>query len=160
MVLLADQFTKILAIRNLVETESVALLGSFLQFNLVYNEGGALGTNLASSTYYLIASILILLFVLYYIYLVRRDLGPAITLSFVAGGALGNIIDRLRLGRVVDFIDVDIPDVNLFGYHLERWWTFNIADSAITCAIIALLIRVIFIRHSKPAESREATPQS
>ncbi len=158
-VLLADQFTKILALRYLAETESVAVLGRFLMFTLVYNEGGAMGTNLGSSTYYLIASILILLFVMYYIYLARRDRVLAFTLSFVAGGALGNIVDRIRLGKVIDFIDVDIPDVSLFGRELERWWTFNIADSAITCAIVVLLVRVVFVRHPKEVESPETSPR-
>jgi len=155
-VLLADQITKVLAVRGLTDAQPVSVLGSFVQFTLVYNQGGALGTNLGSSTYYLIASILILLFVLYYIYLARQDRILAITLSFVAGGALGNIVDRIRLGRVIDFIDVDIPDVNLFGYHLERWWTFNIADAAITCAIVVLLVRLIFAR-PQPASTSDGS---
>jgi signal peptidase II len=83
----------------------------------------------------------------------------ALTLAFVAGGALGNIIDRIRLGRVVDFIDVNIPDVNLFGYHLERWWTFNIADSAISCAIVVLLFRVLFVKQ-QPSPKRTETPEA
>ena len=105
-----------------------------------------MGTNLGSSAYYLIASSLILLFLLYYIYLARADRLMANTLAFIAAGAIGNIIDRVRLGRVIDFIDVDVPDVSLFGYELHRWWTFNIADAAITVAIILLMVRMIFGR--------------
>ncbi|MDH3890711.1 MAG: signal peptidase II [candidate division Zixibacteria bacterium] len=147
-VLLADQVSKILAVHYLAESSSgsVEVLGRFLMFTLVYNEGGAMGTNLGSSTYYLIASLLILLFLLYYVYLARSDRMLANTLAFVAGGAMGNIVDRIRLGRVIDFIDVNVPDITLFDYGLQRWWTFNIADSAITCAIIVLLIRMIFGR--------------
>lgn len=146
--LLADQVSKILAVQYLAETlsGSVEVLGRFLMFTLVYNEGGAMGTNLGSSNYYLIASLLILLFLLYYVYLARSDRVLANTLAFIAGGAMGNIIDRIRLGQVVDFIDVDIPDISLFDYSLQRWWTFNIADAAITCAIILLLVRMIFGR--------------
>ena len=146
--LLADQVSKILAVHYLAESSSgsVEVLGRFLMFTLVYNEGGAMGTNLGSSTYYLIASLLILLFLLYYVYLARSDRMLANTLAFVAGGAMGNIVDRIRLGRVIDFIDVNVPDITLFDYGLQRWWTFNIADSAITCAIIVLLIRMIFGR--------------
>lgn len=120
-------------------------------FTLVYNEGGALGTNLGSSNYYLIASSLILLFLLYYIYLARNDRMLANTLAFIAAGAMGNIVDRIRFGRVIDFIDVDLPDISLFGYELQRWWTFNIADSAITCAIIVLLMRMVFGHKDSPA---------
>lgn len=144
--LLADQVSKIWAVQSLAEsaTGSIEVLGRFLMFSLVYNEGGAMGTNLGSSAYYLIASSLILLFLLYYIYLARADRMMANTLSFIAAGAIGNIIDRVRLGRVIDFIDVDVPDVSLFGFELQRWWTFNIADAAITVAIVLLLARMIF----------------
>jgi len=70
----------------------------------------------------------------------------------VAGGAIGNIIDRIRLEYVIDFIDVDIPDISLFGFHLERWWTFNIADAAISCSIVFLIIHLLFF-HRRPATS-------
>lgn len=103
-----------------------------------------MGTNLGSSSYYLIASTLILLFLLYYIYLARTDRMLANTLAFIAGGAMGNIVDRIRFGRVIDFIDVNVPDISLFDYQLQRWWTFNIADAAITCAIVVLLVKMIF----------------
>lgn len=110
-----------------------------------------MGTNLGSSSYYLIASTLILLFLLYYIYLARSDRMLANTLAFIAAGAMGNIIDRIRLGRVIDFIDVDVPDISIFDYGLQRWWTFNIADAAITCAIVVLLVRMIFGHKDSPA---------
>ncbi len=125
---------------------SVEVLGNFLMLTLVYNEGGALGTNFGSSTYYLISSILILTFVLYYLFLNRNSARIAYPLAFTAGGAIGNIIDRIRLGRVIDFFDVDFFNINLFGYHLDRWWTFNVADAAISCSIVFLLITIIFTR--------------
>ena len=161
--LLVDQVSKILAVQSLAEstTGSIEVLGRFLMFSLVYNEGGAMGTNLGSSAYYLIASSLILLFLVYYIYLARSHRMFANTLAFIAGGAIGNIIDRIRLGRVIDFIDVDVPDVGLFGYELHRWWTFNIADAAITCAIILLLVRMIFGgKDSKNAADRQPADSS
>lgn len=152
-VLLADQVSKILAVQYLAEsaTGSIEVLGRFLMFTLVYNEGGAMGTNLGSSSYYLIASLLILLFLVYYVYLARSDRMLANTLAFIVAGAMGNIIDRIRLGRVIDFIDVDLPDISLFGYELHRWWTFNIADAAITCAIVALMVRMVFGGKDSPA---------
>ena len=144
--MLADQLSKILAVHYLAEsaTGSVEVLGRFLMFTLVYNKGGAMGTNFGSSSYYLIASSLILLFLLYYVYLSRADRMLSNTLAFIAGGAIGNIVDRLRFGKVIDFIDVDVPDITLFDYGLQRWWTFNIADAAISIAIILLLIRMVF----------------
>ena len=111
---------------------------------LIYNEGGALGTNFGSSVYYLVSSLLVLGFVLYYLYLNRHNRMIAWPLAFISGGALGNILDRIRLDRVIDFLDVDFFDVDILGLHLERWWTFNIADAAITCAIIVLVGSLLF----------------
>ena len=103
-----------------------------------------MGTNFGSSMFYLISSFLILLFVLYYIYANRTNLQLSFSLSFIAGGAIGNLIDRVAYGKVVDFIDFDFFDIDLFGYTLQRWWTFNIADSAISCSIVFLLYLIIF----------------
>jgi signal peptidase II len=71
---------------------------------------------------------------------------------------VGNIIDRIRLGSVIDFIDVDLPDIGLFGYELQRWWTFNIADSAITCGIVVLLVRMIVGRRDSPTAVDQQQP--
>lgn len=108
-----------------------------------------MGTSFGSSTYYLVSSLLILGFVLYYLIINRDHVEVTYPLAFIAGGAFGNIIDRLRLGKVVDFLDVDFFNVNFFGYHLERWWTFNVADAAISCSIVFLLVDVILIRSRK-----------
>lgn len=124
-------------------------------FTLVYNEGGAMGTNLGSSMYYLISASLILLFVLYYIYANRTKLQLSIPLSFIAGGAIGNLIDRIAYGKVVDFIDVDFFDIDLFGYQLQRWWTFNIADSAISCSIVYLLYLILTKKLDGAVEDKE-----
>ena len=113
---------------------------------LVYNEGGALGTNLGSSTYYLVASFLILIIVLYYLIINWKAATLAYPLSFIAGGAIGNIIDRIRLGMVIDFLDVDFFDIDFLGYHLDRWWTFNLADAAISCSIVYLLGKILMAR--------------
>lgn len=102
-----------------------------------------MGTSFGPSGYYLVTALIILPALLAYIYISRRQASVALPLSFIAGGAIGNVIDRIRLGKVVDFIDVDFFDVNLFGYHLDRWWTFNIADAAITCSILFILIGMI-----------------
>ena len=133
-----------MAVRCLSDGPSIEVLGRFFMFSLVYNEGGAMGTNFGSSVYYLVSSLLVLSFVLYYLYLNRHSRIIAWPLAFISGGAVGNILDRVRLGRVVDFLDVDFFDVDIFGLRLERWWTFNVADAAITCAIIVLVVSLLF----------------
>lgn len=114
-----------------------------------------MGSNFGSPAYYLATSILILLFILYYIYTHRTSLMLTLPLALIAGGAIGNIIDRLRFGKVVDFLDFDFFDINLFGYQIDRWWTFNIADAVISCSIIFLLVRLIFFHQQKPAGSAQ-----
>jgi signal peptidase II len=143
-VVVADQASKLWAVAALSDRPSLQILGNFLQFTLVYNEGGALGTQIGPASYYLIASLLILGFVLYYAWVNRGRLALSIPLALIAGGAIGNIIDRIRIGRVVDFIDVDFFNIHAFGIHLERFWTFNVADAAISCSIVFLAILMIF----------------
>lgn len=152
----ADQFAKLWAVSYLTDKPSAEVLGHFFMLTLVYNEGGALGTSFGSSTYYLISSLLILAFVLYYLIIHRENAAVAYPLSFIAGGAIGNVIDRLRLGKVIDFLDVDFFDINLFGYQLDRWWTFNVADAAISCSIVFLLADIIFIRRRQKAKPHRA----
>jgi len=141
-----DQLTKLWALGYLGENGSVKVLGEFLMLTLVYNEGGALGTNLGPSLAYLIISVLIFGLVTFYIYSHRDSRFLSFPLSFIAGGALGNIIDRIRLGKVVDWIDVDFIDIDILGYQLNRWWTFNIADAAISCSILFILAGLLFFK--------------
>jgi signal peptidase II len=71
------------------------------------------------------------------------DLWLSVALGFLLGGAIGNLIDRLRLGYVVDFVDAGVGDV--------RWYTFNVADAAISTSIVLLLLLAI-----RPAPKRTA----
>lgn len=132
------------------------VLGEFFMLTLVYNLGGAMGTNFGSSMYYLIVSLLLTPFILYYIYSYREYRRLSLPLAFIAGGAIGNIVDRLRLGRVVDFLDFDFFDIDLFGFQLTRWWTFNVADMAITGGILFLAAITLFGGVPSPASSKQA----
>lgn len=123
-------------------------------FSLVFNEGGAMGTALGPSVFYLVLTLLVMPFIFYYLWRSRYELAVAVPLALVCGGAIGNLTDRIRLGRVVDFIDVDVPDISLFGFQLTRFWTFNVADAAISCAIAYLFIRLFIQAKSRvPLES-------
>lgn len=117
---------------------------------LIYNKGGALGTALGPSNYYLIISLILLPFIIYYAYRYRNRPSISWPLALIAAGAVGNIIDRIHYGQVVDFIDVDFFDIGFLG--ITRWWTFNIADAAISVAIVYLLIVTIFFpQHAESA---------
>ncbi len=74
----------------------------------------------------------------------ERKLGDVIALGMVLGGALGNILDRTRLGYVVDFADLHFGDWRPF-------LVFNVADAAITIGVLVLLARALFLREKTPA---------
>lgn len=154
LIVAADQWSKFWAVTTLGDGRSIEVLGRFVMWTLVYNEGGAMGTSFGPSGYYLITALIILPLLLWYIWKNRFDAKMAVPLACIAGGAIGNVIDRIRLGKVVDFIDVDLPDLDLFGYHLQRWYTFNIADAAISCAIIYILFTML-----RPQTAQSAAPE-
>jgi len=129
LVVVVDQLSKLWIRVNLPRIE----LLPFLDLIHVENYGSAFGL-FANQTFLIIAISLVSLLI---ILLFLRHLSPATTLSIVSialilGGAIGNLIDRLRFGYVTDFIDIHLQ--NLF-----HWPAFNIADTAITVGILTLL---------------------
>lgn len=157
-VLIADQSTKIWAVTALTNQPSLPVIGDFFRCTLVYNYGGAMGTSFGPSQYYLVTALIILPLLFFYLWQSRFNRHVAIPLSFIAGGALGNVIDRVRLGKVIDFIDIDFFDIHLFNFQLDRWWTFNIADAAITCSIVFILISVLLPKKESQRELSRPTP--
>ena len=85
----------------------------------------------------------------------------------IMGGAIGNLIDRIAVGRVVDFLDVEFFDIslpafqflfmNFPGYSLTRWPVFNVADSAVTCGMILIIWYILF---QKTPEKQEVSATS
>ena len=130
LVVVLDQLSKLWIRANLPRIE---LLPGFLDLIYVENYGSAFGL-FANQTFLLITISLVCLLI---ILLFLRYLAPATTFSLIAialilGGAIGNLIDRLRFGYVTDFIDIHLQSL----YH---WPAFNVADAAITVGIITLL---------------------
>jgi signal peptidase II len=108
------------------------VLGDLVRIARTHNDGGIFGLLGDSAPVLAMAS----LFVIAVIVLVEARQGrgdPLLTigLGLLLGGALGNLVDRLRYGYVVDFVDMGIGDL--------RWYTFNVADAAISAAIVVLL---------------------
>ncbi len=142
-VLLLDQATKQLALAQLVLHESVELLPS-LNLTLVYNKGAAFGFLSSASGWqnaFFIVVALIACGVILYLLRQSRERIFSVALMLVLGGAIGNLVDRILYGYVIDFIDV--------YYQSWHWPAFNIADSAIT--IGAILIALDAIRAGKPS---------
>lgn len=141
-VLAADQAAKWVILHLVPLHETIAVIPGFLNVVHFRNPGGAFGLFAAQSGFTLgmIFFIVTLVALGLIIYLYKQTPAGerllAAGLAFVFGGALGNLIDRLRFGNVVDFIDVYVRD-----YH---WPAFNIADSAITLGIVIFAFYVIF----------------
>jgi len=136
-VVLADAFTKILAVDRLMPSRVPrAVLGETLRLPLVYNPGAAFELHFGPWSRWIFTALTIgALVLLWELYRTTRagDLVRALALSLVCGGAVGNLVDRLRSGRgVVDFIDV--------GVGALRWPTFNVADMAVSCGAVLLAI--------------------
>jgi signal peptidase II len=135
LVLLLDQATKVWAEAALGYGQPVVLL-PFLNLTLVYNLGAAFSF-LADAggwqrSFFIVLSSAVSLVLVVWIWRLppgARLLGGA--LALVLGGAVGNLVDRLAYGHVIDFIDLHAG-----GWH---WPAFNVADSAITCGVLLLL---------------------
>ncbi len=147
LVIIVDQITKILVVKYMTPYEVfTSFFGDFLNFRLAYNLGAAFSLGAAfgniSRIFFLIVFPLIFLLILLGMYFKSTDFTKSQRwfLAGILGGGFGNLIDRIfRVEGVVDFIDVKF--YGLLG--MERWPTFNIADSAITCCGLALAINII-----------------
>lgn len=142
LVVALDQFTKQLAINSLMQNEkSLVLIADWLKLTYTENTGIAFGISLGSHSLLIAITALILAaLLLYVVFSKNRTPVFLVTFGLILGGGVGNLIDRVAFGRVVDFIHVDIYQGYLFGSWMSLWPVFNIADSAITVGACILLI--------------------
>ncbi len=143
-VLILDQFTKILVRANMDLHSSKPIIGDLLRLSYVENDGAAFSLSLPNPAYnrifFISVSILALIFIIYLLYQATHRI-QIVAFGLVLGGAIGNLIDRIRFGSVTDFIDADFPD-----FIMHRWPVFNIADSAIVIAMGLIIFDMFFIR--------------
>jgi len=127
-----DQIAKWIVRSNLKLWESKPIIPGFLYLSHVANRGAAFGIMRGLSWLLIPISILAIVFIFLYYKAYRNDVWMRISLGFLLGGALGNLIDRVRLGYVVDFVDL-------------RWWpSFNLADASVCIGAILLAYRLGF----------------
>ncbi len=133
--------------------ESIPIWGTLLQLTYIENPGMAFGIEFGWGKIFLsLFSIFASIVLGYYLYKITfAQKAVKIGISLVFAGAVGNLIDRvfygvfygtqpLFYGHVVDFIQVDIPDINFMGINYTHFPIFNIADSCVTCGIILLIL--------------------
>lgn len=135
---LLDQWTKWLVVKNMELGERIGVWDPWLGILSHRNRGAAWGMLEGKMWLFTIVTIAVIIGILYFYHTEAKG-KPLfqISLMLLLGGAVGNFIDRLRLGEVVDFVDVLIPAVN---YHFP---IFNIADAALTIAVVMLFITIL-----------------
>lgn len=132
--------------------ESIPVLGDLLRWTYVENPGMAFGLNFGMPVILSLFSIAAAFFLVYLLIKTEKDgiTGLRIALALILGGAVGNLIDRslyglfygyapLFYGRVVDFVDVDLPNISFLGKQMERFYVFNVADAAVSVGVVLLL---------------------
>ncbi len=132
-----DQWTKYLAVEHLMNKEPFIIIDGVFQLRYLENRGAAFGMMQGQQTFFLITGIIAVI-VLAYVYFKlpweKRFLPLRAVAMFIAGGAVGNMIDRVALGYVVDF----------FYFELIDFPIFNVADIYVTCATIVLALLILF----------------
>ncbi len=130
---------------------SVPILGEFFRLTYIENPGMAFGINVGGKPVFSFISLIATAAIILYLFKSRNEpFGFRLSLAMILGGAVGNMIDRifygviygegpLFYGKVVDFLDLDFPNLDLFGYQLYRWPVFNVADASVTIGVILLL---------------------
>ncbi len=134
VILILDQLSKYFFLNLLSLNQSIPVIKNMFHLTLVYNTGCAFGLLKNQGWYFIIISLLVIFFILFYwIKELKYAQGSKIlklSLVLILSGAIGNLIDRLRFGYVIDFLDFRI------------WPVFNLADSAITIGVILICIRL------------------
>ncbi|MCR5661509.1 MAG: signal peptidase II [bacterium] len=136
IIAIADQWTKMLVVSKMRLHQTITLPVDFVQLTYIRNKGGAFGLFQDQMLFFIIAGIVTIGFVLRYMAeMYESDRVTAYVCAAIMGGAIGNMIDRVRLNYVVDFIDL-------------KWWpVFNVADIAITCGVAVLLAKLLMPGH-------------
>jgi signal peptidase II len=148
-VLVLDQATKALVSAALRLHESRPIIPGFLSLTLVHNSGAAFGILAGERSplrtgLFLVVSIVAMGVVLWLLWRLRPGQKvEALALSLIFGGAVGNVIDRIRFGKVIDFVDV--------FYRSYHWPAFNVADAAISVGVF-LLFWCLVIRKDHAAD--------
>lgn len=164
-IIIADQISKLLVkgvnisflgihIDGMRYADSIKVFGDYVKITFVENPGMAFGIEVGESSKLFLSlfSLIASIGIIFYLYKVRNQkFIVRLSLALILGGAVGNLIDRafyglfydyapVFYGRVVDFIHVDFFDFSLFGHRFNSFPIFNLADSAVTCGVILLMI--------------------
>ncbi|WP_027340315.1 signal peptidase II [Halonatronum saccharophilum] len=137
LTLVLDQLTKYLILTNFVLHQSMPIIENIFHLTYVRNEGAAFGILQGQRTFFILVTMLVIgLLIYFYRQLPLNSFWNRLALGLALGGAIGNLIDRIRLGYVIDFFDFRV------------WPVFNIADSAIVIAVIIYSYWILFLEEN------------
>lgn len=130
-ILILDQLTKYLIVANFDYLQSVPVIKDIFHLTLVHNYGAAFGILQNQRILFIAIALLVLGVIIYFYRQLPSDWISKLAIGLAIGGTIGNLIDRVRLGYVIDFFDFRI------------WPVFNIADSAIVVGMLLLAWKII-----------------
>jgi len=140
-VILLDQATKLVIVEALRVGQGIPVIPGFFDIVFVLNPGAAFGflatlsEGVRNPFFILITVVAVILIVFYHTRFLHADRLASVALGLILGGAIGNLIDRLRYGMVVDFLDFHVS-----RYH---WPAFNVADSAISIGVSLMFLDMV-----------------
>ncbi len=149
-VVVVDQLVKAWLVGTIDPGESIPILGDLLRLIHTRNSGAVFGMFRDNALLFGIASIVVIGLIVVFHGRSPRSAYLSVTLGLLLGGALGNLTDRLRLGYVVDFVDAGIGTL--------RFYTFNVADAAISLSVLLLILVAIRPSLAEPVAAGGATP--
>tara|TARA_B100001996_G_scaffold382661_1_gene375133 strand:+ start:2976 stop:3440 length:465 start_codon:yes stop_codon:yes gene_type:complete len=143
ILVLTDQISKAIVVRTMSLYESIPIIQNFLHFTYITNDGMAFGIDFPFGyAIFSIVSVLLTFFLFFYLWSSRnQSIVIRLGLAMIIAGAVGNLIDRLFLGEVIDFLDFMIGN-----FH---WYVFNLADSYVTVGMALILIDSIILEKKR-----------
>ncbi len=135
-IIVLDQWTKWLVVKYMEYGENITLINDFLYLTSHRNRGAAFGILQGQMIFFYIITIFVIGAVIYYMRQYKHSRFVSVTLALILGGAIGNFIDRVLRGEVVDFVNTFI-----FSYDFP---IFNVADASLVVGVILIFIGTIF----------------
>jgi signal peptidase II len=150
ILLVLDQASKVLIERNVLLHQAIEIIPGFFAIVHVQNRGAAFGLLAGlpgAGTFFVIISLIAIVLICAYFHWIKdNEVWTPLCLALVLTGAVGNLLDRFRLGSVVDFLDVQ--------YRGQHWPAFNVADSCITVGVLLLALKILWGEKKETAQER------
>lgn len=144
LIILLDQITKLIVVRNIAFDSSITVIDRFFYLTYWQNKGAAWGILQNGRLFFIALTIVISAVLAYFIFKINNKILRT-SLSFILGGAIGNLIDRMLRGSVVDFLHFYLGS---YSYPV-----FNVADSFVVVGTIILSYYLLFIYKESPKEA-------